>query len=377
MLTRYDELFCHQIVSTFDHVDNSDRQWNERFWFAAHDNSGEILVDAGIGKYANRNVMDGYGGVAVGGKRQYTVRVSRELWPDLEDLKVGPLSYEIVEPLKKIHICLEENEYGIGFDIEFEGSMAPVEEEPTLRYFRGVAINHTCRYFQLGQASGKVIVEGKVFEIKKETWWAQRDHSWGIRVIGVPPPGAWWYRPESGVPESGLQPFPSPKGIFSHYVGMQFKDWGAAFNFTERPDGTNSVNGKVCYPYEDTRKPVSITDVQHQFEFHPGTRTIRSVELVITTKDGVKREVSVKPLNVYYARAGGYLGGYKGWAHGKWMGPYAIDGEMLDITDQKAVEEVSGGADDTMCEYRCGDDIGYSVWEPLVIGDLPKYGFKG
>ena len=56
---------------------------------------------------------------------------------------------------------------------------------------------------------------------------------------------------------------------------------------------------------------------------------------------------------------------------------YAIDGEMLDITDQRVVAEVSGGADDTMCEYRCGDDIGYSVWEPLVIGDLPKYGFKG
>ena len=376
MLTKFDEFFCHQIVSTFEHVDTSDRQWNERFWFAAHDNSGGILIDAGIGKYANRNVMDGYGGIAVDGKRQYTVRVSRELWPDLDDLKIGPLSYEIVEPLKKIHICLEENEVGISFDLEFEGSMSPVEEEPTLRYFRGVAINHTCRYFQFGHVSGKVSVEGKDYQIKKETWWAQRDHSWGLRLIGIPPPGAWWYRPESGVPESGLQPFPRPKGIFSHYLGMQFKDWGAVLNFTERPDGTNSVRGKVCYPYGDTRRPVPITDVQHQFEFHPGTRTFRSVELVITTKDGVKREVSVKPLNVYYARTGGYLGGYKGWAHGKWMGPYAIDGEMLDISDQKVVEEVSGGADDTMCEYRCGDDIGYSVWEPLVIGELPKYGFE-
>jgi len=376
LLTKHDELFCHQNVSTFDHVDTSDRQWYERFWFATHDNSGKILIDAGIGKYANRNVMDGYAGVSIEGKKQYTVRVSRELRPEIEDLKIGPLSYEVIEPLKRTYLCLMENDYGISFDIEFEGSMPAIEEEPTLQYFRGAAIHHNCRYFQFGRASGKVTVEGKTFEIRKESWWAQRDHSWGIRQIGVPPPGAWWSRPDSGASESDLQPLPEQKGLFFHYAGIQFKDWGAAFNFTERLDGRTFIQGKVCYPYEDARKPIPITDIQHEFEFYPGTRKIKSIELVIATKDGDKKEILVKPLNVFYAKAGGYLSGYKGWMHGKWMGPFAIDGEKLDLTDEKVIKELSNCVDDTLCEYRCGDDIGYSLWEPIILGELPKYGFE-
>ena len=67
MLTRNDESLCHQIVSTFDHVDSSDRQWYERAWLVAHANSGEIMIDTGFGKYTNRNVMDAFGGVAVKG----------------------------------------------------------------------------------------------------------------------------------------------------------------------------------------------------------------------------------------------------------------------------------------------------------------------
>ena len=99
MISKHDECLCHQIVSTFDHVDTSDRQWYERAWLVTHDNSGEIMVDTGFGKYTNRNVMDAFGGVALRGTSQYTVRASRELRPNVDSLVVGPLSYEIIEPL--------------------------------------------------------------------------------------------------------------------------------------------------------------------------------------------------------------------------------------------------------------------------------------
>ena len=81
MLTKYDEFPCHQIVSTFDSVETSAREWTERLWFCAHDLTGEVMLVAGFGFYSNRNIMDAFVCLATEGKTQYNVRASRELRP--------------------------------------------------------------------------------------------------------------------------------------------------------------------------------------------------------------------------------------------------------------------------------------------------------
>ena len=377
MITKFDEYLCHQIIATFDEVHTTDQQWYDRLWFTAHDNSGKILIDAGFGKYINRGVMDAHGGVTVKDATQYTVRASRELWPDVDTIAVGPLSYEVIEPLNKIHICLKENEYGISFDIEFEGRMTPWEEEPSNQRLPGIFVVRSCRYHQFGHVSGKVTVENKTYEINKNTWWGQRDRSWGIRPIGVPRPGGLWSRKDAGEPESGIQPWPQIPGMFFHYLFMQFKDYGLVFTFSESMfGGTAGVRGSLVHPLGSNQFPVPVTDVQHQFKFFRGSRRVKSIELVVSTADGAKRDILVKPLNTHYSRVGGYLDGYKGWVHGKWWGNYAIDGQKLDLTDPRVREDLQGAVDDTMCEFRCGNDVGYGILEPFVIGELPKYGFK-
>lgn len=60
MLTKYDEMLCHQVATTFDHPGTSAREWTERIWFMAYDTTGDHILVAGFGYYPNRNVMDAF-----------------------------------------------------------------------------------------------------------------------------------------------------------------------------------------------------------------------------------------------------------------------------------------------------------------------------
>jgi hypothetical protein len=56
------------------------------------------------------------------------------------------------------------------------------------------------------------------------------------------------------------------------------------------------------------------------------------------------------------------------------MGPYWTDGEKWDVANPEVANKVHG-LDDAVCEYRCGDEVGYGIIENLILGSFPKYGF--
>jgi hypothetical protein len=122
MITKHDELFCHQAVSTFDRPGTSAREWTERAWVQVHHIAGIGHLAAGLGYYPNRNIMDAFACFTLQDKKHYIVRASRELRPDIDVLQVGPFRYEVVEPLKKVRYTLSENEFGLSYDIEVEGT---------------------------------------------------------------------------------------------------------------------------------------------------------------------------------------------------------------------------------------------------------------
>ena len=100
MLSKQDDFIGHQLPTTFDHVMSSDPAWMERLWYTGHPvPGGDFIFDIGLGWHPNRNVMDGFAGVAFGGT-QYNVRVSRRLRPNPLETTVGPLEIEILEGLR-------------------------------------------------------------------------------------------------------------------------------------------------------------------------------------------------------------------------------------------------------------------------------------
>ena len=107
-LVAADELLTHQIVDTFATVGQADPSWTEKIWATAHARDGSLQVVFGIGKYTNRGVFDGAGGVSRG-TEQWTVRGSRRLGLDPNGLSVGPLHYEVIEPLRTVHCRLDRD----------------------------------------------------------------------------------------------------------------------------------------------------------------------------------------------------------------------------------------------------------------------------
>ena len=174
-----DEGFTHQIVDTFATVSQSDYSWTEKVCGMAAARDGSLQLAFGFGKYTNRDVADAYAGVSRG-VEQWTIRASRALSSYPENISVGPIHYEVVDPLKTIRVWLEPNDsQPIAFDILFKGIVPPfMEEREDRRDLHGFRKNaDQIRYHQTGTAKGWAEVDGQRTEITTDSWVSTRDHS--------------------------------------------------------------------------------------------------------------------------------------------------------------------------------------------------------
>src|SRR5213596_2647306 len=119
MLTPWDEFLCHQLPTTLDHVSTSDPAWTERIYVSLYDiASKETIFGCGIGQYPNKDVQDGFATVWHQGK-QYNFRASRTLRPHIDEVRIGPLSVELLQGLKRFRLRLDENPSGLRFDVDW------------------------------------------------------------------------------------------------------------------------------------------------------------------------------------------------------------------------------------------------------------------
>jgi hypothetical protein len=366
-VTSADEWMFHQTVSTFDHCDNSDLQWAERAWVAAFEKTGRVQFAFGIGKYTNRNVMDASIAIVVDGKTQYNVRASRQLFPDFDVYKVGPVSYQIVEPLKVLRIKVDDNDTGVSCDLEMVGTTDVSEQKPQMFKRRaGRLVNHMIRYFQAGTLRGWIKIGNETIQVNEQDWWAGRDRSWGLRAATAE------FCDENGNNSNllgGLQNRGNGVPYRWNFFILQFEDWFANYEFAQTPEGQRMgpALGHLHYTTGD-KKTLKIVDVIHRWEFHPGTQRIKSIHETIHTEDGAVREVVVEPVSICYRRPGGGIyGGWNGHAQGVWMGPLWVEGEAMDLTDAELVRKLHF-VDDHALICRHEGQIGYGLCEPLIPG---------
>ncbi len=364
MLTKFDEFTCHQIVAHFDETYTTERAWTEKLWVNIHDKKGGLVLATGFGVYPNRNVLDGYACVNVGNREQVNIRASRELRPRIDEIALGPLSYEVREPWRRIAVACAENDRGLSYDLEFAGKFVPGDEDPP-QYAKdhGRVTAHTRRYAQLGTARGWIRVDGKRFEVNETDWIAQRDHSWGIRM-GV---GAF----ETGVQAMDIERYIA---MMINWITLQFEDWGICCYFIEQDNGDmQHFSGSLVFPLDSGKPNVPVVKVEHEYEYHPGTQRMKSGRVVFRMKDGTVKDVTMREMTCMYLRGGGYVG-FKGFRHGTWMGQYWEDGERWNVGDPAVADDVHG-LDDTVIEVTCEGRTGYGIIENMIIAPYRKYGF--
>jgi hypothetical protein len=148
-LSPMDEFLAHQTPETFDRVFTSDRNFYDRHYFNLHPCSEELFLIAGMGQYPNLGTTDAFVSIAHGDTHT-VVRASRELGANRQETRVGPLGVEVIEGLRKLRIWCEPNEWGVAFDLVFDGA-GPALEEP--RTFQ--RMSHATRRWAAGRAASR------------------------------------------------------------------------------------------------------------------------------------------------------------------------------------------------------------------------------
>ncbi|HXX91329.1 MAG TPA: hypothetical protein VEI83_14010 [Acidimicrobiales bacterium] len=368
-----DEGLTHQIADTFAVVGTSDQSWTEKVCAMAAATDGSLQLGFGLGKYPNRNVMDAYAGISRG-VEQATVRASRRLAPRFEETVIGPVRYEVLEPLHSVRFVLEPNDtQSIAFDWRFDAIVPPSMEDRTHRRAGVRVVSDLVRYHQTGVASGWVDIDGERTEITPETWISTRDHSWGTRVdVGLPQTDIEQVDPLRGLsfrmiwsPLAMTRPDGSRYAMLLHYQIVK------APGFLHKV-----VMGGVEHPDGRTER---FTDIEPALRFDPSNRRLLGGTLEATTEDGTTRILTMEAVSDtgFHLGAGLYFG-FDGHHHGEWRGDLVVEGERIPNCADPAMARRLHQIRDTVVHVLdpVGGGEGYGNCQPIITGGDPELGLS-
>lgn len=362
MLTPQDDLLGHQTPGNFTDAGGGDVRFTERYWYTAHPVDGSALIlDAGFGYYPNRGVMDAFAGITIG-RRQINFRASRRLGLRPLDTEVGPLSLWVDLRTGRHQLALRENASGLSFELVFEPSLPAAQEKQSRRERKGVLEEDLARVAQFGRWSGWLVADGQRHELRPDTWWGQRDRSWGIRSE---------MRTDHDKP-----PVQQHAQFLWTWSMFQFEDCGVSVFLKEREPG---------HPYylscsEVRRGPDGqvthreATAVRHDITWadDPLGQTIREGVLDIEFTVGPPRRIRFTGLPARFYLKGGNYGGFAGWNHGDDRGEYAEAHDVWDL-DDPAVRFKARTLSDHVMRVESEGATGIGISEYGVAAGYPLY----
>ena len=369
-LSSFDDYPFHQAPTPFSTVSTSDSHYNDGYFCAFY--SDDWYFCTGLRLHPNVNVIDAWASVAHA-NRQSAVRASRALHPGYGDLSVGPITFEIIEPLKKIRLASSSNKAEIEFDVILESQSPPFIEDRYQHFKFGALVNDLIRYTQICRASGSANVKGEILNISD--WHAMRDHSWGVRSSMAVP---------TGIKGDASERQASSRRALRLWVPFEVSDHCGFFNTHENSKGeTLDFEGRLDYTNGTS---VDLVAIRHELEYQDDTDRPCGGKITLEGEDGLCREYQLElagtPADV---QAGGYYGGWSdNLGPGIYRGEQVIEHDDYDVSPSDTrtgpphvgVNDRFGPTEYPMRMTGPGGATGMAHFEHTISGPYTRYGFE-
>jgi hypothetical protein len=342
-LAAADDFMIHQTPDPLRVAASTDPRFFERYWCVLHDDTGELMLALGGSFYPNLDRAEAYAIVTCRGV-QRSVRAFRRLGADRTDLHTGPLRHEIVRGMREWRLMLDDNEWGIAFDLKWEdtkrqiyrAAYAPLDRSEPMGRQRDV----TAGFEGFGIAEGQIRIADETFQFGPAGLRGTRDRHWGIgRGVGGP----------------ALQ-FGAPKK--AGWIG------GNWFSLQDLSIWGNSVH----YDFGDARPGIGkVKKVDRRWRFDADTQIFIEGESDYTLDNGVIKRVHFERLGQQsaYMKCGMYGGTPEGNIHhGMDVADGTVEGDLYDLHDP-AVRLKLSGLNEHHCRITCEDFVTTGILQPL------------
>lgn len=329
-ITEWDEYLIHQTADTIDTGVNGDPHFMDRLYLGCHNPEGTLHLAAGLGTYPNINIMDGYV-VVRHNDVQHNLRLSRHLQGDRANTQLGPLSFKVIEPLKRWGVYLGDNDYGIRCSVEFEGRVSPyLCKKLLIPTPDGGTVAHG-HYFQPGRYKGSITIDSQQFNV--DGFIGARDRSWGIRRGG-------------GGEFLGVQ----------FWIQARFSSFSFSLVYVDLWEGTVLwCDGAIL---NDDGSVIPIAEMRHRIQFMPTVRALTKVEMLLKDAEGGERHLAARPISpALYLNGGGYD------RHGEDRGPFSIEGEQWDVSQPAEIGSPRFGMHEHIAEFQLDGELGVGILE--------------
>jgi hypothetical protein len=360
-LSQPDEYFTHQVAYPHAMVGSSDPSWRERYWVSWQDTvDKDTVLTLGIGQYPNQDVQEAYAVLSAGGQ-QHNLRLARALAPANDQMHVGPLRIEIVRPFEEVRFILEENPSGLAFDITWTSEFEPILEGRHFQISRTRVTYDAIRYVQLGRGSGVLSSPQGERRVEPDTWWGERDHSWGTRPL-----------PRT----EGAPPGERPEWTMLFFCPLQLPDFGLHLYLYEAQPGrplhlSAGISRRRGAPGEDPLIVAVDHDLRWVKDAPAATLDEGLITLTLDTGEKLEFELTAQSGRAHL-RGGGYEG-WNGWHQGLWKGENSLEHEVWDLNDRDNAYRYAKAGSDHLVEVRHDGAVGYGVMQYMVLPGYPRY----